>query len=43
MTEKDFKVQFDNRTLRNMIAPLFLEQFLLLAVGLADTLVISHV
>jgi len=43
MTEKDFKVQFDNKTLRNMIAPLFLEQFLLLAVGLADTLVISHV
>ena len=43
MTEKDFKIQFDNKTLRNMIAPLFLEQFLLLAVGLADTLVISHV
>ncbi len=43
MTEKDFKVAFDTKTLRNMIAPLFLEQFLLLAVGLADTLVISHV
>ena len=43
MQEKDFKVQFDGKTLRNMIGPLFLEQFLLLAVGLADTLVISHV
>ena len=43
MQESDFKVKFDTRTLRSMIAPLFLEQFLLLAVGLADTLVISHV
>lgn len=43
MTTDDFKVQFDNRTLRNMIGPLFLEQFLLLTVGLADTLIISYV
>ena len=43
MSEKDFKIQFSSATLRGMIAPLFLEQFLLLAVGLADTLVISHV
>ncbi len=43
MLESDFKVQFSNQTLRAMIVPLFLEQFLLLAVGLADTLVISHV
>ena len=43
MNEQNFKIQFSNQALRNMIAPLFLEQFLLLAVGLADTLVISHV
>lgn len=43
MDEKNFKIVFDNKKLKNMIAPLFLEQFLLLAVGIADTLVISYV
>ena len=41
--EETFRVKFDNRALRNMILPLFLEQFLLLCVGMADTLVISYV
>lgn len=33
---------FSNRALRNMIAPLFLEQLLVMLVGIADTLVISY-
>ena len=43
MDEKIFSVNFDNKKLKAMIAPLFMEQFLLLAVGMADTLVISYV
>lgn len=34
---------FSNRELKDMIVPLFMEQLLLLLVGLADTLVVSHV
>ena len=34
---------FDNKDLRNLIVPLFLEQFLTILVGLADTFVISFV
>ncbi|MCM1253325.1 MAG: MATE family efflux transporter [Clostridium sp.] len=34
---------FSNRELKKMIAPLFLEQLLVMFVGLADTLVISYV
>lgn len=41
MAEK--KEFFSNRELRDMIMPLFMEQFLLLLVGLADTLVVSYV
>jgi len=33
---------FSNRDLRNLIVPLFVEQFLLLLVGLADTFVVSY-
>lgn len=33
---------FDNKALRKMLVPLFLEQLLLLLVGIADTLVISY-
>ena len=33
---------FSNKTLRNMIIPLFLEQLLVMLVGLADTLVVSY-
>ncbi len=33
---------FDNQTLKRMIVPLFLEQLLLLLVGIVDTLVISY-
>ena len=36
----DFSV--DNKALRKMLVPLFLEQLLLLLVGIADTLVISY-
>lgn len=35
-------LSFDNKALRKMIVPLFLEQLLLLLVGIADTLVISY-
>ncbi len=34
---------FSNRELREMIVPLFLEQLLVMLVGMADTLVVSHV
>ena len=34
---------FSNKDLRAMIIPLFLEQLLVMLVGLADTLVVSHV
>ena len=34
---------FTNRDLRNLIVPLFVEQFLLMLVGLADTFVVSFV
>lgn len=34
---------FSNRDLKNMIVPLFLEQLLVMLVGLADTLVVSFV
>lgn len=34
---------FSNRELKAMIIPLFLEQLLVMLVGLADTLVVSHV
>jgi len=40
--QTDKKHLFDNRALRKMIVPLFLEQLLLLLVGIADTLVISY-
>ncbi len=32
---------FTNRDLRNLILPLFVEQFLLMFVGIADTFVVS--
>ena len=34
---------FSNQKLKEMIVPLFLEQFLVMLVGMADTLVVSHV
>ena len=34
---------FSNKKLKEMIVPLFLEQLLVMFVGLADTLVISYV
>ena len=34
---------FSNRDLKNMIVPLFLEQLLVMLVGLADTLLVSFV
>ena len=34
---------FTNKDLRAMIIPLFVEQFLLLLVGIADTFVVSFV
>ena len=34
---------FSNKTLKEMIVPLFLEQLLVMLVGLADTLVVSYV
>lgn len=40
MTER--KEIFSNQELKNMIVPLFMEQFLMLLVGLADTLVVSY-
>lgn len=33
---------FSNKALQDMIIPLFLEQLLVMLVGLADTLVISY-
>lgn len=33
---------FSNRALKDMIIPLFLEQLLVMLVGLADTLVVSY-
>lgn len=33
---------FSNRELKRMVVPLFIEQFLVMLVGLADTLVISY-
>lgn len=33
---------FSNRQLKEMIVPLFFEQLLVMLVGLADTLVVSH-
>ena len=38
--EKD--MPFSNRDLREMIVPLFLEQLLVMLVGIADTLVVSY-
>ena len=35
-------MRFTNSDLKNMIAPLFAEQLLVLLVGIADTLVISY-
>lgn len=32
---------FSNKDLRNLIVPLFIEQFLLMFVGIADTFVVS--
>lgn len=37
------KEQFSNKMLKDMIIPLFAEQFLVMLVGLADTLIISYV
>lgn len=36
-------MRFSNKDLKNMIIPLFLEQLLVMLVGIADTLVISYV
>ena len=33
---------FSNKALKEMIVPLFLEQLLIMLVGLADTLVVSY-
>ena len=33
---------FSGKDLRNMIVPLFLEQLLVMLVGIADTLVVSY-
>lgn len=33
---------FSNQDLRKMIFPLFVEQFLLMLVGLTDTLIVSY-
>lgn len=33
---------FSNKALRGMIVPLFLEQLLVMLVGLADTLIVSY-
>ena len=41
MEEKD--MPFSNKDLRAMIVPLFLEQLLVMLVGIADTLVVSYV
>ncbi|MDE7186749.1 MAG: MATE family efflux transporter, partial [Lachnospiraceae bacterium] len=38
--EKD--MPFSNKDLREMIVPLFLEQLLVMLVGIADTLVVSY-
>lgn len=35
-------VRFDNRALWHLILPLFVEQFLLMLVGIADTFVVSY-
>ena len=35
------KQVFSNKDLRNLIVPLFIEQFLLMFVGIADTFVVS--
>ena len=35
-------MRFNNQDLKNMIIPLFLEQLLVLLVGIADTLVVSY-
>lgn len=37
------KVLFSNKELKNMIIPLFLEQLLVMLVGMADTVVVSYV
>ncbi len=34
-------MMFSNRDLRNLIFPLFVEQFLLMLVGIADTFTVS--
>ena len=34
---------FSDKELRTMIIPLFLEQLLVMCVGMADTIVVSHV
>ena len=36
------KLLFTNKQLRNMILPLVMEQFLLMLVGLTDTLIVSY-
>ena len=40
---KEKRMFFTNETLRAMIIPLFLEQLLVMLVGLADTFVVSFV
>lgn len=36
------KIKFTNKTLKEMIVPLFLEQLLVMLVGLADTIIVSY-
>ena len=43
MESEQQNTMFTNKTLVNMIIPLFMEQLLVMLVGLADTLVISYV
>ena len=39
---KNSTLVFTNRDLRNLIIPLFIEQFLLALVGIVDTFVVSY-
>ena len=39
---EDKQIPFSGKDLRNMIVPLFLEQLLVMLVGIADTLVVSY-
>ena len=41
-TMEDKQMPFSGKDLREMIVPLFLEQLLVMLVGIADTLVVSY-